>query len=270
MSVDFTPFAAARRPAPAPEGPACAVGSARAVGFAPHPQAPRTAGTSAARGVQQVSFQSVRSPSRAEEAERQAGYAAGYAAGWAAATREEAELVEARLQQRTELEHEAVARLDQLGRALSGARECARAMASPELQATAEQLMLAAVTLAEDLVGVVLSEPRRRVSAAVARAVAVEEDAGVVRVRMHPDDVVTYHRMVADHTSSLTLPDGVDLVADPSLRPGDALTELEDGFLDARLSSAIARLREELAAAVPDDARAPQPLTALGRRADGR
>jgi flagellar assembly protein FliH len=42
------------------------------------------------------------------------------------------------------------------------------------------------------------------------------------------------------------VPDGVELVADPQLARGDAVAELADGYLDARLSTALARVRRVL------------------------
>jgi flagellar assembly protein FliH len=43
------------------------------------------------------------------------------------------------------------------------------------------------------------------------------------------------------------LPVGVALVADPTLAPGDAVSEFPGGYLDARIESAVERARCALA-----------------------
>lgn len=202
--------------------------------------------TAAAQSALPVAFQSVQRLTEKEEAAREAGYSAGYAAGWAAATREETEAIARRIQERTEKEQEAVARLTQMRNSLMMARETARSMASPELQMNADEITMAAISLAEELVGVFLRDERRRIAAALERALAVEEEAGVVRIRMHPDDVAFYGELAADPEVRAAIPEGVDLIADPLLEPGDAVTELEVGYVDARLSSAMERVRAEI------------------------
>jgi flagellar assembly protein FliH len=56
---------------------------------------------------------------------------------------------------------------------------------------------------------------------------------------MNPDDLA----LVADAVAAA---DGIEFVADPGIRPGDAIAELQDGLIDARLSSALDRARTAL------------------------
>lgn len=102
--------------------------------------------------------------------------------------------------------------------------------------AEAQSAVLAgALDLAEAIVGVHLADRPHAAHAALARATSDPQGA-VVAVRLHPDDV----RLLAET--------GVDvpLVPDRTLRPGDAVAELEQGFLDARVHTAVERARAAL------------------------
>ena len=285
MSADFRPFAATRLHDPAADSrrgpvPENSGGYRSAEAGAPAGSAEHFAPTSGALALDAdslpeahrfraapeaevgearvVAFQSIQKPTEKEHAARAAGYASGYAAGWAAATREEAEAVARRIEERTEAETEAVARLTQMRSALVMALETARSVASPVLQMHADEITMAAISLAEELVGGVLCDERRRIVAALERALAIEEDAGAVRVRMHPTDITRLREFAADPEIAARLPEDVDLVADPSLEPGDAVTELEVGYVDARLSSALARVRAEMRHAEDESAELPE------------
>lgn len=176
------------------------------------------------------------------------GHAAGYAAGLRAADREltarravlEAEHADAlaRLQEATTA---SLAALAAAGRALEE-------RVVPVLHEAEEALVATALDLASAVVGyeVAASErsrdgdPRggRTARAALARALDGLDPSVVVRVRLHPADAA----LVADAARSA----GVEVVADPSLRPGDAEADLPTGLVDARLSTALGRARTAL------------------------
>lgn len=165
------------------------------------------------------------------------GYAAGYAAG-ARAARDEAERLRAAL----EADHarRTAERDERTARAVAVLREAARALGErtvPVVAAAQDATVRGALDLAGAVLGYELTDRPGAARAALARATAVA-DGAVVAVRLHPDDV------------SLLTEAGVDdvrLVADASLDRGDAVAELEHGFLDARVRAAVDRARAELA-----------------------
>jgi flagellar assembly protein FliH len=165
--------------------------------------------------------------------------AAGWSAGWAAGTRAAAQAAQA---QRAALDAEHVAaeaaRDAQVTAALAVLRRAAEAAAArtvPVLQDAAATLDEGAAMLAQAVLGAELSDDEDRARAALARALSVPLDAGIQAVRLHPADLAVVTAVGAP------VPAGVQLVADASLRPGDAVSELSDGFLDARISTAVER-----------------------------
>lgn len=179
------------------------------------------------------------------------GYADGYAAGWSAATRaasrqaaderqRAAEEEVVRIKRRAASCHAAVT-------LLMTAAEAARTRTAPVVEDARETLAGAAVELAERLLGMELADGQVSARAALARALAVREGEDVVAIRMHPDDVAVLRAGLAEGAgASVAIPNGVELVADPHLARGDAVSELGEGYLDARLSAALARVRRVL------------------------
>jgi flagellar assembly protein FliH len=62
----------------------------------------------------------------------------------------------------------------------------------------------------------------------------------VAAVRLHPADIAVLK------AAGLPQGTGVELVPDPSLARGDAMAEYPQGWLDARLGTALARARSAL------------------------
>jgi flagellar assembly protein FliH len=179
----------------------------------------------------------------AQQAER--ARAAGWSAGWAAGTRAAADAAEA---QRSALHAEHVAaeaardaRVDAALVVLRRAAEAATARTVPLLQDAAATLDEGVVLLTQAVLGAELSDDEDRARAALARALSLPLDAGVQTVRLHPADLAVVT------ATGATVPAGVQLVADSSLRPGDAVSELADGYLDARISTAVERALHALA-----------------------
>lgn len=174
--------------------------------------------------------------------------AAGWAAGWAAGTRAAAEAART---QREELaaRHAAAeaARDAEVGAALAVLRRAADAVAArtaPVLAEVTATLDEGAVLLAQAVLGAELADGEDRARAALARALSLPLDAGVHTVRLHPTDLRVLRGL------DVPVPGGVDLVPDASLRPGDAVSELPDGFLDARIATAVDRAARTLAGTV--------------------
>jgi flagellar assembly protein FliH len=182
------------------------------------------------------------------------GHAAGYAAGLRAAATEQAAL-----KARHEAEHRA---------ALEAAQESTRqAVALLDAAAAAFQqrfvlvledaeavLAASALELAEAVLGYELNDGDRTARAALQRALSkggsgAGEGAGqrvrsgtdvVAAVRLHPEDIPVLR--------AAGLPEGMDveLVPDPALQRGDAVALYPDGWLDARLGTALSRARSAL------------------------
>ncbi|GAA3227515.1 FliH/SctL family protein [Oerskovia jenensis] len=181
--------------------------------------------------------------SRVQEVESSAS-ARGYAAGYAAGARAAQEGVD-RLRASLEEEHarRAAEQVESIRRTVTLLHEAVRALAGrtvPVVEAAQDAVLGGALGLAEAIVGLQLTDRAHAAHAALARVTSTLEGA-VVEVRLHPEDV----RLLTEA--------GVEepaLVPDATLRRGDAVAELEHGFLDARIGTAVERARAELAVLV--------------------
>jgi len=194
--------------------------------------------------VATVAFPALDAPGRAGvptqrsgDSAHAAGFAAGFAAGARAASRAAAQAQaladERRLadDQRRAAEHAAALA------ALAAATRGAQSRTAPVLQAAEATLLRCALELATTVLGVELSDGPAGAVAALARVRAA--DVEPVAVRLHPEDL----RALGPDPE---LPQGARLVADPSLSRGDAVADLPDGWLDARIGTALERARTAL------------------------
>ena len=104
-------------------------------------------------------------------------------------------------------------------------------------------LHAAALELAAAVLGSELADGERSARAALARVLQHPELPGIQVVRLHPRDLDAL-RAVGGVPEVV----GVELVADASLAPGDAIGEHPDGYLDARIGTALDRARAALVA----------------------
>lgn len=174
-----------------------------------------------------------------ETRERVRGHAAGYAAGF----REAHRTAEA---QRTcqEAEHQALLhgheiRLRQQLEVLNTAAEALSRRAVPVAEDVQDAFVEAAFELAEAIVGHELRDAGSAARSAVTRALAAAGSADVHRIRLHPADL----EILAEEVRAGA---GVVLAVDPALRRGDAVAELADGFVDARIGTSLARAKAAL------------------------
>jgi flagellar assembly protein FliH len=174
----------------------------------------------------------------ASAAARARGYATGWAEGRQAAAaelREATDALEAQHraeEQRREDEHRlAVAALTRAAAQLESslAEVCAR---------VESQAVEVAMALTEELVGHELAVAETPGLDAVRRALALVPGEPVTRVRVSTEDPIT-PEMAAVAGAAV-------VVADPSLRRGDALVETAEAVVDARISGAVDRVREVL------------------------
>ena len=96
-----------------------------------------------------------------------------------------------------------------------------------------------AALFATALLGVELADASAAARAALARVLDTPDLPDGAVVRLHPRDAAAL-------AAAGGAPVGVEVVADPTLAPGDALAEHADGVLDARLHAAVARARAAL------------------------
>ncbi|GAB3604631.1 hypothetical protein GCM10027413_00400 [Conyzicola nivalis] len=171
-----------------------------------------------------------------DDSARIAGHAAGYAAG----LREAEERVAARI---AELEAETAAsiahgraRIDLAVAVLDSAAAALDARTVPVLEAAGGALAEGALQIAEAVIGSEFADGAVAARSALHRALD-SVDVGLVRtVRLNPTDLATLGPEVLAAT-------GVTFTPDPTLARGDAVTEFPDGYLDARIGTAVARVK---------------------------
>jgi flagellar assembly protein FliH len=182
---------------------------------------------------------------RIELQARSRGHAAGYADGLRAAEAEVAALKD-RLASENLLEQQrAREQRDRAEMMLARAADALDAATVPVIADAQRTLADAAIELAEAILGYELEHGDRTARAALDRALSPVDVATAHRVRMHPTDLA---RLETDTAARA----GIELVADPAIEPGGAITEFDDGYLDARISTALARAKAALLAEVPE------------------
>ncbi|HSP76232.1 MAG TPA: hypothetical protein VLO31_08465 [Cryobacterium sp.] len=201
-----------------------------------------------------MSFPSLRDERDAgDDASRARGHAAGYAAGLRAAAADvEARVAHLDAEQEAAVRH-GQARVDRAVVLLASAAAALHERTVPVIQEAEDTLVATALELAEAILGHSLGDADASARAALGRALgsvttgtdgtAVPSAAlGTLRphsVRMNPADL--------DLIDLVTRADaGVAFTADAALARGDAIAEFPDGFLDARIGSALARAKAAL------------------------
>jgi len=169
------------------------------------------------------------------------GYAAGYAAGMRAATDQ------ARAQREQHLANgraAAAVSAEALRTATSSLGTAAQAFenrVAPVVESVETTLVAASLELAEAILGAELQQGPHSAQAALTRALAELDPAEVRRIRMHPQSLEQLPQGAAESA-------GVRIVPDMQLQPGDAVADLPEGFLDARIQTALDRCRSALEA----------------------
>ncbi|ACU36285.1 hypothetical protein KCV87_08285 [Actinosynnema pretiosum subsp. pretiosum] len=188
-----------------------------------------------------------KSPAEALTALRSEARAEGYAIGWAQGMREaRAATAEARAHAEEQLRRLLAHQEAEVRRAIGAVSLAAESLRSRDVVQATEMtgaLVSAAVDLAEALVGREIGGEQGGRDA-LTRALALAPSHVPVRVRLHPHD----HALLADENGTEFTEHGrtVVLVADPELTPGAAIAETDETTVDARLETALRRVREEL------------------------
>jgi flagellar assembly protein FliH len=165
------------------------------------------------------------------ESAKQDGFATGYDEGYAEGYGQGIHAAEGH-----------AAMLGQLVQRLSAASD---AMAAREATARADiedQVVAAALQIAEVIIGHQLEQPDVRGRDAIARALALAPERGDVTARLHPADlaVIDPAALVPGRT--------LDIIPDPTLTPGDCIVDVGACRVDARIGPALERAREVLQA----------------------
>jgi flagellar assembly protein FliH len=190
-------------------------------------------------------------PAELLEAAQLQARAVGYAQGWTQGLRE-ATASQAVVAEQAGVEREAAVRQHAaaVGSAIQAVLRAAEQVQQTVVEVTdqlSDRMLSAAVELAAVLLGQELSDPEVSASAALRRVLHEVPAGQPVTVRLSPRDYDT-----------LTGPAGAELVAaveanaagrvslecDPTLAAGDALARSVATSIDARLTTALARLRE--------------------------
>ena len=176
---------------------------------------------------------------RAHDTARAQGFAAGWAEGLraslvrtAAARDEQAEAFE---QQHRRALAELDAAVGALATAVQQCQESTRTLRA-ELSDRALDLALQIAEMVLDREVALASDPA---GDALRRALATIPDDVPLVVRLHPDDLAALGDAVLAGRAAT-------LVTDSGLSRGDAVVETEDGFVEADLAGALARVREVL------------------------
>ena len=169
------------------------------------------------------------------------GHAAGYTEGLRAASAAVDARVAGLEAEHAELMRAAGQQRDRTLDVLSAAVRALETRTVPVLHDVEDTLLAAAIDLAEAIIGHALADEATAVRSALGRTNA-DGAAGSPghTVRLNPHDLAALDAATVAGA-------GVALVADASLSRGDAVSEFPDGYLDARIGSALQRARAALA-----------------------
>lgn len=197
-------------------------------------------------GFASLAFPSLRDRGResVEARARVSGHAAGYAAGLKAAAIELAQRTAALEAEAQRVASENARRIDAAQAALEAATRALDARLAPVLVQAQDALAAASVDIAEAILGRELTATTDSALSALKRALDHAEADAVVTVRMNPADLAAL-----DDDARAAV--GVELHADATLSAGDAVAELPDGYLDARIGAALDRVRAALMEGTP-------------------
>ncbi len=174
------------------------------------------------------------------------GFTQGYAEGRDRAAQEAAAIEQARDEAVAQAQAAMAERLYSVLTALAAAASQVEQQWIPAYDQAAAELGPTAVTLVEALLGHELSTPVEQVLDAVRRIASVASMNAPLVLRLNPADADTLWECGVELPEVLGRP--VEITPDPAVECGGAVGESGASRIDAQLSTALARLREVLAA----------------------
>jgi flagellar assembly protein FliH len=175
----------------------------------------------------------------AETDARNHGQSIGYAIGLRTAALELAAQRAALDAEHQAMMREGQEKIDQAVGLLAVAAQALNDRAIPLQEQAQATLVTSALELAEAVLEYELSDGHNSARTALARVLSHVDPATVVTVRMNPSDLVMLDRASLDGAQ-------VELTPDPLLQRGDAIADFAEGYLDARIGSALGRARAAL------------------------
>lgn len=173
---------------------------------------------------------------------------AGFSAGWAAGARAAADAATAErsrlLAEHEDREAQRDAATSQALSALGSAMEQWNLKAMPVVDEARRTLYAAALDLAAAILQREIEPGSSSARTLLNRALDLPVEATPNVLRLHPDDLLHVNLLI--ESGQAEVPAGLRLVGDSRLSHGDAITEHEDGALDARIGTALARARDVL------------------------
>ena len=163
------------------------------------------------------------------------GYQRGYDAGFQSGLADAAAAIDSRERARAEQLESVLYRLSAESDALAQRR-------GADFDHFEAEVVHAAFRLARELIGFELSHAEQIGRATIARALELAPDDAPVVVSFHPDEI-----------TSITDPESIapgrtlQIVADPSLAPGDCVVDVGACRVESRLDAAVARVEALLA-----------------------
>ncbi|HEX8081423.1 MAG TPA: FliH/SctL family protein [Jatrophihabitans sp.] len=192
-------------------------------------------------------------PDRLIEQARGQARAVGYAQGWSQGSREAADSGAAeRAAAQADREFSLAAHRQRVDSAVQALHGAAAQLEQTTMSITGQiedQILAAAVELAEVLLGRELRDPEVAAPAALARILRLAPAGEPVTVWLNPAD---YDTLTGPAGTALigsvegATGRGITFETDPDLRAGDALARCASTTIDARLVEGVARLREYL------------------------
>ncbi|MCU1401718.1 MAG: hypothetical protein JWM70_42 [Microbacteriaceae bacterium] len=176
---------------------------------------------------------------RAETDAQNRGQSIGYAIGLRTAALELTAQRAAFDAEHRAMMQEGQERIDEAVALLAVAARALNDRAIPLQEQAQDTLVSSALELAEAVLEYELSDGHNSARTALARVLGHVDPATVVTVRMNPSDLVMLDRASLDGAN-------VELTPDPHLQRGDAIADFAEGYLDARIGSALDRARAAL------------------------
>ena len=179
---------------------------------------------------------------RADERSRAAGHVAGYTEGLRLAAADVARRADEISAQNAENERSGEAQINHAVTLLAAAARALDKRGIPLIQQLERTLVNTSLELAEAILGSELSHTEPSARRALGRALHQPDQLDreeIHSIRMHPDDLL----ILGAQTQAL---ENIRFLPDSRLARGDAMTEFNEGFLDACIGTALQRAKVAL------------------------